>query len=172
MLSCSWVFFVERVCFRDYHKNIVGSICGKSTNLGYKIQKHMAGKFTRAGTSFVRKYTNRIFEPKEWHSKYEILKNTERYNFCWKYFPTKSTRTALQTYKVGERTFGTPCIWPAIKDLQLGSHCSGTCLSYFQCCVVMVFRWNCPISREREKDVGGPKFQCQELWLAFCKGMC
>jgi len=39
-------------------------------------------------------------------------------------------------------------IWPAIKDTQLGSHCSGTCLSLFQCCGVMVFRWNCPILRQ------------------------
>ena len=51
----------------------------------------MAGKFTRAGTSFVRKYTNRIFEPKD-----KI--NTERRNFWLNFLPIKSTRTALQTY--------------------------------------------------------------------------
>ena len=47
---------------------------------------------------------------KRWHSKYEILKNTERCNFWLNYMPIKqSTRTALQTCKVEERTFGTPC---------------------------------------------------------------
>ena len=34
-----------------------------------------------------------------------------------------------------------------IKDTQVGLHCSGTCLSLFQCCFVMIFRWNCPSSR-------------------------
>ena len=37
----------------------------KSSSSGYKIQKHVAGKFTSAGTSFVRKYTNRIFKPQD-----------------------------------------------------------------------------------------------------------
>ena len=48
---------------------------------------------------------------KRWHSKYELLKNIERHNFCLNYLPIKTIRTALQTYKVEERTFGTPCIW-------------------------------------------------------------
>ena len=34
-----------------------------------------------------------------------------------------------------------PHFIPKIKDTQLGSHCSDTCLSLFQCCFVMFFRW-------------------------------
>ena len=70
----------------------------------------MAGKFTPAGTSFVRKYTNRIFKPKDGTASMKCKKNTERCNFWLNYMPIKqSTRTALQTYKIEERTFGTPC---------------------------------------------------------------
>ena len=49
--------------------------------------------------------------------------------------------------------------WEAtIKDSQLGSHCSDTCLSLFQCCFIMVFGWNClkfeaNIERDVEKEV-------------------
>ena len=43
---------------------------------------------------------------------------------------------------------------PTIKDNQLGSHCSDTCLSLFQCCFVMVFPWNCPSSRPTLKGTG------------------
>ena len=48
-----------------------------------------------------------------WHNKYKILNCIERYNFCLSDLLTNSNRTALQSYKVEERTFGTPCI---IKD--------------------------------------------------------
>ena len=34
----------------------------------------------------------------------------ERHNFCCNDLLTKSNRTEIQTYKVEERTFGTPCI--------------------------------------------------------------
>ena len=34
----------------------------------------------------------------------------ERHNFCWNDLLTKSNRTEIQTSKVEERTFGTPCI--------------------------------------------------------------
>ena len=44
-----------------------------------------------------------------------------------------------------------------IKGTQLGSHCSDTCLSLFQCCFVMVFRWNCPSLRPRYAWLWGKK---------------
>ena len=47
---------------------------------------------------------------KRWHNKYKILNYIERHNFCLNDLLTKSNRTALQTYRVEERTFGTPCI--------------------------------------------------------------
>ena len=47
---------------------------------------------------------------KRWHNKYEIINQIERQNFWLNYFLIKSNRTALQTYKVEERVFGTPCI--------------------------------------------------------------
>ena len=45
---------------------------------------------------------------KRWHNKYKILNYIERRNFGLNDFLTKSNRTALQLYRVGERTFGTP----------------------------------------------------------------
>ena len=39
----------------------------------------------------------------------------ERHNFGWNDFLTKSDRTKIQTYKVEERTFGTPCMANNIK---------------------------------------------------------
>ena len=56
----------------------------------------MAGKFTRAAHL-------------RWRKKYEILNYIESHNFGLNYVLIKSNRTALQTYKVEERTFGTPC---------------------------------------------------------------
>ena len=43
-----------------------------------------------------------------WHTKYEIL-IILKHNFCLNDLLTKSNRTTLQSYKVEERTFGTPC---------------------------------------------------------------
>ena len=45
-----------------------------------------------------------------WHNKYKILNSMERHNFCLSDLLTNSNRTTLQSYKVEERTFGTPCI--------------------------------------------------------------
>ena len=42
----------------------------------------------------------------------------------------------------------------AIKDTQLRSHCSDTCLSLFRCCLVMVIWWNCPSSRPALRGKG------------------
>ena len=66
--------------------------------LGMKYKKYVAGKYTRARGPLVRKYTNRIVN---------ILKDT---TFCWNDLLTKFNRIEIQTYKVEERTFGTPCI--------------------------------------------------------------
>ena len=45
-----------------------------------------------------------------WHNKYKILNCIERHNFCLSDLLTNSNRTTLQSYKVEERTFVTPCI--------------------------------------------------------------
>ena len=42
---------------------------------------------------------------KRWHNKYEVFTRLKD-NFCINDFLIKSNRTALQTYKVEERTFG------------------------------------------------------------------
>ena len=70
----------------------------------------MAGKFTRAAHLW-REITQIEFRVKRWHKKYEILNQIESHNFGLNYVLIKSNRTALQTYKVEERTFGTPCIF-------------------------------------------------------------
>ena len=40
----------------------------------------------------------------------KIVNWIESHNFCLNDFLTKSNRTEIQTYKVEERTFTTPCI--------------------------------------------------------------
>ena len=70
----------------------------------------MAGKYTRARAPLARMYTNRIFELKDGTTDMKIVNKTERHKFCLNDLLTKSNRTEIQTYKVGERTFGTPCI--------------------------------------------------------------
>ena len=50
--------------------------------------------------------------------------------------------------------------------LNLGQHCSDICLSLFQCCFVMVFRWNCPSSRPKLRGKGkGGRAQHVKLFL-------
>ena len=44
-----------------------------------------------------------------WHTKYKILNYIVKHDFCLSDLLTKSNRTTLQSYKVEERTFGTPC---------------------------------------------------------------
>ena len=68
----------------------------------------MAGKFTQAAHLW-REMTQIEFRVKRWHKKYEILNYIESHNFGLNYVLIKSNHTALQTYKVEERTFGTPC---------------------------------------------------------------
>ena len=40
----------------------------------------------------------------------KMVNKIERHKFCLNDLLTKSNRTEIQTYKVEERTFGTPCI--------------------------------------------------------------
>ena len=74
-----------------------------------KVQKICGGKMcsrTRTFGAEVQKSNIRITR---WHNKYKILNCIERHNFCLSDLLTKSNRTTLQSYKVEERTFGTPC---------------------------------------------------------------
>ena len=68
----------------------------------------MAAKFTRAAHLW-REMTQIEFRVKRWHKKYEILNYIESHNFHLNYMLIKSNRNVLQTYKVEERTFWTPC---------------------------------------------------------------
>ena len=49
-------------------------------------------------------------EVQRWQNKFKILNYIKRHNFFLNDLLTKSNRTELQTYRVEERTFGTPCI--------------------------------------------------------------
>ena len=95
--------------FLDIHKKQARS----SSNSGYKIQTKKAGKYTRARALLSRQYTNRIFESKDGTTSTKIVNKIESHNFCLNDFLTKSNRTEIQTYKVEERTFGTPCTAPS-----------------------------------------------------------
>ena len=74
-----------------------------------KYKKYVAGKYTRARAPLARKYTNRIFESKDGTTSVKLVNKIERHNFCLNDMLTKSNRTEIQTYKVEERTLGTPC---------------------------------------------------------------
>ena len=69
-----------------------------------KYKKYVAGKYTRARAPLARKQTNRIFTTSD-----KLVNYIERHNFCLNDLLTKSSRTEIQTYKVEERTFATPC---------------------------------------------------------------
>ena len=70
--------------------------------------------------------------------------------YCQKYSPVPFGSTVM----VRNPVFSILQNEATIKDTQLGSHCSGTCQSPFQCCFVMVFRSNCPSSRTTLKGGG------------------
>ena len=67
--------------------------------------------YTRARASLVWKYTNR--KTKDGTTSMKTVIYIERHNFCLNDLRTitKSNRTKIQTYKVEEQTFGTPCIF-------------------------------------------------------------
>ena len=67
--------------------------------------KKKAGRYTRARAPLARKYTNRISESKDGATSSKSVIRLKDANDL----PTKSNRTEIQTYKVEERTFGTPC---------------------------------------------------------------
>ena len=75
--------------------------------INYK--KYVAGKYIRARAPLVREYTNRIFESKDGTTSMKIVNLIERHNFCFNDLLNKFNRTEIKTYKVEERTFGTPC---------------------------------------------------------------
>ena len=69
----------------------------------------MAGKYTRARAPLARENTNRIFESKDGTTSMKIVNYIERHNICFNDSLNKFNRTEIRTYKVEERTFGTPC---------------------------------------------------------------
>ena len=76
-----------------------------------KYKNYVAGKYTRARAPLARKYTNRIFESKDGTTSMKVVNYIERHSFCLNDLLIKSNRTEIQTYKVEERTFGTPYIF-------------------------------------------------------------
>ena len=96
-----WGFFLS--WYSQKHKE------GVWANRATKYKKYVAGKCTRARAPLARKYTIRILESHWLDNKYKILNCIERHNFCLSELLTNSNRTTLQSHKVEERTFGTPC---------------------------------------------------------------
>ena len=75
-----------------------------------KYKKYVAGKYTRARAPLARKNTNRVFESKDGTTSTKIVNYIERHTFCFNDLLNKSNRTEIRTYKVEERTFGSPCL--------------------------------------------------------------
>ena len=78
--------------------------------IGYKIQKICGGKMYSRTRTFGAEVHKSNIRVTRWHNKYMILNYFERRDCCLSDLLTKSNRTTLQSYKVEERTFGTPCI--------------------------------------------------------------
>ena len=99
------VFALRGFIFRDIHKNQGRS----SSNSGYRIQKICGWKIysrTRTFGAEVHKSNIRVKKLAQQVWKWWIrLKD----KFCFNDLLTKSNRTEIQSYKVEERTFGTPC---------------------------------------------------------------
>ena len=105
-LSCSLTFLrLERFFFHGIHKPHGRSL----SKLGYRTRKICGGKMYSRTRTFGAKYTNRILESQDMHTKYKILNYIMKHNFFLSNLLTKSNWTILQSYKVKERTFGTPC---------------------------------------------------------------
>ena len=66
------------------------------------------GKKKRAWAPLAWKHTNRIFESKDGTISMKIVNKIETHNVSSNDLLTKSNLTEIQTYKVEERTFGTP----------------------------------------------------------------
>ena len=66
-------------------------------------------EYILAHSPLARRYTDRIFESKNGTTSMKIVNYIERHNFCGNDLLNKFNRTEIQTYKVEEQTFGTPC---------------------------------------------------------------
>ena len=106
MLSPSWTFFrqgdLSFVIFTKYKEGV------RAIRV-IKYKKYVAGKYTRARAPLARENINRIFESKDGTTSMKIVNCIERHNICFNDLLNKFNRTEIRTYKVEERTFGTPC---------------------------------------------------------------
>ena len=109
----------------------------------------MAGKFTRVAHLW-REITQIELRLKRWHKKYEILNQIESHNLGLNYVLIKSNRTALETYKVEERTFGTPCTFNLIFSKY------HSILSIHAVKIMLIFSINRPSMQLLVKEREGP----------------
>ena len=97
-------FLFKGLIFRDVYKNKVGvrAIWAKKYKKVWRenllAHAHLSCECTQI------KYSSQKMAQQVWN-----IKKIERHKFWKNYLPMKSNRTALQTYKVEERTFGTHC---------------------------------------------------------------
>ena len=110
--TCLCSHAAEKFCvlrcffFPDIHKK-QGRSLSKS---GYKIQKICGGKMYSRTRTFSAEVLKSNIRATRWHNNYKILNCIKRHNFCLSDLLTSSNRTTSQSYKVEERTFGTPCV--------------------------------------------------------------
>ena len=105
LLARSWVFFSLRgFIFQDIHTKQVRS----SSISGYKMQKIYGRKIYSRSAPLARNYTNRISSEKMAQEVWNIKLDWKSQLYGLNYMLIKSNCTALQTYKLEERTFGTP----------------------------------------------------------------
>ena len=105
------VFALRGFILRDIHKKKEGVRAIRAI----KYKKYVAGKYTCARAPLAQKNTNQIFESNDGTTIIKIVNKIERHIFCLNQLLTKPNRTEIQTYKVEERTIGTPCIFRFLK---------------------------------------------------------
>ena len=97
-------FSLRGFIFQDIHTKQVRS----SSISGYKMPKIYGRKIYSNSAPLARNYTNRISSEKMAQGVWNI-KLDWKSRLWLNHVLIKSNCTALQTYKVQERTFGTPC---------------------------------------------------------------
>ena len=91
--------------FRDIHKKQGRS----SSNSGYRIRKTCGWKIYSRTCTFGAEVHNSNIRVKKLAQQVRKWWIRLKDKFCFNDLLTKSNRTEIQTYKVEERNFGTPC---------------------------------------------------------------
>ena len=131
------VFALRGFIFRDIHKKT-----REFEQFGLKIQKICGRKIYSRTRTFGAEVHKSNIRVKRWHNKYENSELDWKTQLCLNDLLTESNRAELQTYKLEERTFGTPCIFGVYGFVSFTVSCSAPERTTIYC-VLVVFQLRC-----------------------------